>query len=291
MKITENQIRKIIRSELKAGAENRRLDEFTGIKAALTQIFKGLGGLISAGFSTAKGSYNPGDFKVSYENPYPNKSAESLSPKTDAYDQVYALSRVLWHIDTAIMLGVQSTGFALKKLQALEFPVEPDDQSFSETLEEATEDVSQAAGYFSEYLSRAGSSKVSEIGAGLEPGQSLTETLESFAEAVSAVEALNPVNDWETILKSKAVATIMEGDDEKSESLKNLVNETKGSNMQNIDKVGELKSAIDEINTIAKQAEQVMDVAADEAGEKPEDSALLDHRDRILRVMIREILS
>ena len=290
MRLTEHQIRDIIRSELKKGDGARRIDEFTGIKAALTQIFKGLGAILGAGFSTAKGQYNPGDYTTTYENPSGGGSAENLNPKTDAYDQVYALSRVLWHIDSAIELSLQSLGFGLDKLKSLEFPVEPDDETFSETLNEASEDIASAVGYFSEYLSRAESSKVSEIGASLEPGDALTDFLKNFAEAVSAVESLNPANDWESIITSKAVATVMEADDEKAEAMKNLINQTKGSNMQNLGKLGELKTAIDEANTIAVQAEQVMDVAAEEAGEKPEDSALLDHYDRMVRAMVRECL-
>ena len=202
MRLTESQIREILRKELTEAAGLERLDEFTGIKAALTQIFKGLGAVIGAAFGKASSTYDPSKFKVAYEPAEPGKSEKKLSPKTDAYDQVYALGRVLWHIDTAISLGNQSMTFAVEKLKTLEFPVEKEDDAFSETLQQATENASEALGYFKGYLSKAESSKVSDVGANIDPGESLTETLQNFAAAVSDIEGLNPVSDWESIISS-----------------------------------------------------------------------------------------
>lgn len=290
MRLTESQIREILRKELTEAAGLERLDEFTGIKAALTQIFKGLGAVIGAAFGKASSTYDPSKFNVTYEPADPGKSEKDLSPKTDAYDQVYALGRVLWHIDTAISMGNQSMGFAVEKLNTLEFPVEKEDESFSQTLQQATEDASTALGFFKGYLSKAESSKVSDIGANIEPGQSLTDTLKNFAAAVSELEALNPTSDWENIVSSKAVQQILDKKDESTEKMRNMINQVKGDNMQNIPKLGELKSLIDQANQVAVQAEEVMDFAADEAGEKPKDSSLLDHYEA-LRPLIREILS
>ena len=229
--------------------------------------------------------------KVNYNNPGAGRSADKLEPKTDAYDQVYALSRVLFHIDGAIEFGLSYTARGLDSLKKLEFPVEAEDEKFTENLNYASEQISGGAGVFSEYLSKSGSSKVSDIGAALEPASDLTGTLENFAKAVSSLESLNPVSDWENILKSKAVQKVLDSEGEKSESMKNLINETKGANMQNIPKLSELKTALDEANAIAVQAEEVVNFAADEAGEAPEESELLDHHDKMLRKMVRGILS
>ena len=139
-------------------------------------------------------------------------------------------------------------------------------------------------------LSKAESSKVSQIGADLKPGQTLSENIKNLAAAVQAAEALNPEADFENIEKSDSVQNVLDKDDESSEEMKNLINSIKGGSMQNLDKFGELKKLIDEANDIAMQAEQVMDVAAEEEGAKPEDSALLDNY-QILRAYARKIIS
>lgn len=296
MRLTENQIRSIIRSELTHADGDERLDELLGgafkaLKAGLALVFKGLGAVTSAAFGTAESTYDPSKYKVSYASSDSNKSPETLSPKTDAYDQVYALGRVLWHIDASIELSVQSMGYGVESLKSLEFPVEPDDEIFGETLKAATENIATGAGYLKAYLSKAKSSKVSEIGASIEPGETLTGTLTNMAKAVTELESLNPVSDWETIIKSDAVTKVLATEGEPSENMKNLINEIKGDSMQNIGKIGDLKGLIDEANKIAVQAEQVMDVAAEEEGAKPEDSELLDHHIRDLRLLIREMIS
>ena len=291
MKLTENQIRSIIRSELNNSNGIERLDEFKGIKAALTQIFKGLGAVIGASFGKASSTYDPSKYGVSYSSAKPGKTEKDLSPKTDAYDQVYALGRVLWHIDTAIDLGGQSLQYGVEKLKTLEFPVEGDDEDFSSTLNAATENISEALGSFKAYLSKAQSSKVSGIGAAIEPGETLTDTLAKFAAAISELEGINPMGDWETIISSKAVEQVLEKEGEAAENMQNLINQVKGDSMQNIPDLSNLKTLVDEANRTAVQAEEVMNFAADEAGEKPEDSELLDHYDRALRAVIKEVLS
>ena len=73
--------------------------------------------------------------------------------------------------------------------------------------------------------------------------------------------------------------------------MKNAINDVKCTSMQNIPKLSDFKVKIDQANQVAVQAEQVMDFAAEEAGEKPEESELLDHYERSLRLMIRKVLS
>ena len=286
MRLTESQIRSIISSELKEAKGLERLDEFKAIFGALVGIFKALGGLLSTNFAAAAKSYDKSGFKTSYDNKSDGKSEKSLSPKTDPYDQVYMLGQVLWHVDAAIELSITSMDNAITDLNSLEFPVEPDDTSFSDILNSATENISRSAGHFGGYLSKAPSSKISGIGANLEPGEMPTEALKNLAAAVSELESVDPISDWEKISKSEAVTNVVDGESENAEALKNLINEINGSYIKNIDRLDELKTKIDEANTIAVQAEQVMDVAAEEEGAKPEDSDLLDHRIRKLRVLI-----
>ncbi len=290
MRLTERQIRSIIRKELLADSREKRLDEFKGIKAALGMIFKGLGAVIGAAFGKASSTYDPSKYTTAYEPSKPGKSPDSLTPKTDPYDQVYALGRVIWHVDTAISLGKQSLGFGLDKLRGLEFPVEPDDENFSEKLQAGTDNLAEALGYFKGYLSKAKSSKVSDIGANIEAGETLVEIIGNFAEAVSAVEALNVMGDWDNITKSEAVQNVIKKDDDSSEKMKNLINSVKGDNMQNIPALSDMKTMLDEANKIAQDAQAVMDFSAEEEGVKPEDSALLDHHKRMIRAVIREVL-
>ena len=213
-----------------------------------------------------------------------------MSPKTDAYDQVYALGDVLWHIDTAIDLSIGDLKSGVETLKALSFPVEPGDTEFSSNLSIAAESVSTAMGRFAGYISKAKSSKVSGIGAELKPGSGMTATLANFAQGVSSVEDLDPLADWKNITSSDAVKTVLERDDESSENMQNMINDVEGNNISNIDRIEELKALIDEANTIAVQAEQVVDVAAEETGEKPESSDLLDHYERSIRAIVREVL-
>lgn len=284
-----------MRSQLVRDAELRRLEEqgiMSAFKAGLALLFKGLGAAISGAFGKASSSYDPSKNDVKYVPSTPGKTAADLSPKTDAYDQVYALGQVLWHIDTAIDLAMADMEFGVNTLKDLEFPADPEDSDFSEKLKSGTENISSGAGYFSAYLSKAESSKVSEVGSSLEPGETLTTTLESFAKSLLALEGLNVVSDWDNIVSSKAVNNVLDRKDENSEAMKNLINKVKGSSMQNIPRLPELKALIDEANAIAIQAEEVVDFAAGEAGEKPEESALLDHKLAVssLRDLISEIL-
>ena len=292
MRLTERQIRSVIREELTDARGDSRLDEFAGIKAALALIFRGLGAVIGAAFGKAESTYDPSKYNnaVSYVPSDPGKSAASLSPKTDPYDQVYALGRVIWHVDTAIDLGKQSLGFGVEKLRTLEFPVEAEDEDFATTLEDATDDLATALGYFKGYLSKAESSKVSDIGASIEPGETLTDIIKSLADAVTAVEALNVMADWDKISTSKAVQSVLDKDDDRAEEMKNLINSIKGGSMQNLGGLGEMKTLLDEANKIGEQAQQVMDFSAEEEGVKPDDSALLDHHERMIRTVIREML-
>ena len=81
MRLTERQIKDIIRRELSEASGIERLDEFKAIKDALTQIFKAFGALLFSGFSSAKSTYDPSRFKVNYNNPGAGRSADKLEPK------------------------------------------------------------------------------------------------------------------------------------------------------------------------------------------------------------------
>ena len=118
----------------------------------------------------------------------------------------------------------------------------------------------------------------------------LTEMLKNLAEAVSEIESIDPIADWEKIEKSEAVQNVVDGETENAEELKNLINEINGNYTKNIEKLSELKSLIDEANNLAMQAEQVMDVAAEEEGALPEESDLIDHKMYVLRDLISEII-
>jgi hypothetical protein len=289
MILTERQIRELIKTELRGGDSSRRLNEFKALLQALTGIFKQLGGVLSTGFSNAVSAYQNAN-AAKYTSATPGKNKDSLSPKTDAYDQVFALGEVLWHIDASIDLSMSAMERATESLDQLDIPVEPDDQDFSRNLNAAGEAVGDALGYFSGYLAKAPSSKVSDLGGGLEPGESLTDSLKKFAAAVSDLESLNPVSDWEKIVSSEAVENVLKKEDEDSENMKNLINDIKGNNLKNIARIGDLKALIDQANVKSVEAEQIMDVAAEETGQKPDESELLDHYD-VLRTMIREIVS
>ena len=288
MRLTEQQLRKIIRGELVTDAEKQRLQEL-GIKDALVSIFKGLGAMVGLGFGKGAKSYNHAP-KVSHVS---GKSVEKLSPKTDAYDQVYALYTVLDHIGSGIDLAMQTMEYGKENLDGLEIPVEPGDEKFSEDLQQATEWIAESAGTFGTWLSRAKSSKISSIGADLQPAEKLTDLLKNFAEAVSALESADPAGDWGKIVGSKAVQQVIEKGGETSESMKNLINEVTGGPLGNIKKLPQLKILIDESFALATEAEKVMDFAAEEEGEKPEDSELLDHivRETELRVLISGMIS
>ena len=287
MKLTEGQIRELIRIELNGSDSSYKLNEFKELLRALSGIFKELGGVLSTGFGKAVSAYQNAN-KATYTSTK-GKSKDKLSPKTDAYDQVYALGDVLWHIDSAVDLSIQQMEYGVEKLNLLNIPVEADDAEFGTTLSEAGGNISEAVGYFSGYLSKAQSSKISDVGSGIQPGETLTDTLRNFAQGVSEVERLNPLADWENIKSSEAVENVLDKDDEDAENMKNLINQIEGNNIRNIDRLGDLKSLIDEANSIAVTAEQVVDTAAEETGVAPESSDLLDHN-ILLRPLIREIM-
>ena len=290
MRLTESQIKSIILSELKNADGLERLDEFKAIFKALTAVFKSIGSAIATAFSAAMADVDEGGYKAVYNNKTPGKSEKALSPKTDPYDQVYTIGRVLFFVDAGIEFAIIDMERAVETMKELNFPVEAEDTAFSETLNAAAENVSTASGVFAGYLSKAPSSKISSVGAALKPGTMLTEMLKNLAEAVSEIESIDPIADWEKIEKSEAVQNVVGGETENAEELKNLINEINGNYTKNIEKLSELKSLIDEANDLAMQAEQVMDVAAEEEGALPEESDLIDHKMYVLRDLISEII-
>ena len=291
MRLTESQIKSIILYELRDAEGLERLDEFKAIFQALTAVFKSIGSAISTAFSDAMADVDETGYKAAYNNKTPGKSEKALSPKTDPYDQVYTIGRVLFHVDAGIEFAISNMQRAVEKMDELNFPVEAEDTEFSETLNAAAEDVSTAGGVFAGYLSQAPSSKISSIGASLKPGQMLTEMLENLAAAVSELETIDPISDWRKIEKSEAVRNVVDGETDNAEELKNLINEINGSYTKNIPKLADLKSLIDKANDLAIQAEQVMDVAAEEEGALPEESDLIDHKIHDLRALISEWLN
>lgn len=271
--LTESQIRDILRHEIQHGTGELRLEQLGFMKKLLTGLFKGLGALISKGFEVGSSTYDPSKYGLTHAG---GKSDEELSPRTDAYDQVYALSRVMWQIGSAVELSLQTADYAAKDFGELEFPINPDDEKFVKTLEQATDWVGQTAGRFREWLGQTKSTKISEIGAGLEPGETVSGTLENLAEAIKQLEALNPEEDWENIVSSEAVQSVLKKKGEKADQMQNLINSTKSESLAKVKQLPELKSAIDQSYQIATKAQQALDASAEEGGEKPEDSALLD---------------
>jgi hypothetical protein len=271
--LTEGQVRDILRHEIQYGTGELRLEQLGFIKKMLTGLFKGLGSLIAKGFEVGSSTYDPSKYGLAHAG---GKSDEELSPRTNAYDQVYALSRVMWQVGSATELSLQTAEIAAKGFGELEFPINPDDEKFVETLEQATDWVGQTAGRFKEWLGQTKSTKVSEIGAGLEPGETVSGTLENLAEAIKQLESLNPEEDWENIVGSEAVQSVLKTKGEKADQMQNLINQTKSESLAKIKQLPELKSAIDQSYQIAVKAQQALDASAEEGGEKPEDSALLD---------------
>ena len=106
MRLTESQIKSIILSELKNADGLERLDEFKAIFKALTAVFKSIGSAIATAFSAAMADVDEGGYKAVYSNKTPGKSEKALSPKTDPYDQVYTIGRVLFlaHSNNGIIL-------------------------------------------------------------------------------------------------------------------------------------------------------------------------------------------
>ena len=155
--LSERQIRDIVRHELLHGTGELRLEQLNFIKKLLTNLFKGLGALISKGFEMGASTYDPSKFGLSHAT---GKSVEELSPRTDAYDQVYALSQVMWQIGSAVELSLQTADIAAKEFERLDFPIETDDEDFVKTLETASDWVGQTAGRMREWLGQTKSSKV-----------------------------------------------------------------------------------------------------------------------------------
>lgn len=290
MRLTESQIKSIILSELKNADGLERLDEFKAIFQALTAVFKSIGSAIVSAFSGAMADVDTAGYTPTYSNKTAGKSEKNMSPKTDPYDQVYTIGRVLFHVDAGVEFAMQDLQRAIDKMKQLNFPVEAEDTEFAETLNDAAEDISTAAGVFAGYLAKAPSSKISSIGAALKPGQLISEMLKNLADAVGDVEGIDPVSDWEKIEKSEAVQNVVNGETENAEELKNLINEINGNYTKNIEKIPDLKSLIDEANELAMQAEKVMDVAAEEEGAMPEESELIDHKIHVLRDLISEMV-
>jgi len=295
--ITEENLREIIRVELIKNTkvtDSNQLNE--QIMAALKQIVQGLGQMLGIGFEKASSTYDPSKYGIKHAT---GKSVEELEPKTDPYDQVYALSRVMWHIGAGIDLALQNLEYAAERGSELEFPDQEEEgasEEFIEKFNQLGEYAAASAGYLREYLSQSKSNKIEEIGLTIEPQDTISDTLKSLAEGVTALEGANAVSDWEKILGSAAVGKVLEGDDEAASSLQSIINETKGDALAKIGKTGDLKTAIDEVYQIALDAEKVIDTVAVETGAKPEESELLDHFSRRgktiseaeIRVMIRK---
>ena len=204
---------------------------------------------------------------------------ESLEPKKNAYDQVYVLSQTLWHVGAGVDLALQSAKYAKDWQSDMEIPTdEAGQEKFASDVTQVTEYVADAAGSLAGYLAQSKSNRLEEIGMAIDPGEKMTDAIESMAAAITELESVDPRSEFEKIIQSGAVQKVIKGDDQDAASeMQSLINETKTISYANIGLLGELKETLDEVYQNAKLVEQANEQLAADTGEKVEDSELVDH--------------
>ena len=285
IRITKRQLRECVRSYV---IINGRLDE--GFLDDLKDFVSGFGADLSSAFQGAAAEYED---PSGIEHPA-GTSAEELKPEENPYDQVYILSEVMWHIGTAVEFAIESAESANDAVDRLEPPTDEIlNDVFMAEFTGMAEEIARGAGTFREYLTKSKSNKIEEIGLQIESGDQASDTLKSMAEAITNLEGADPMGDWDNIIESEAVKNALEGDDEKASKLQSLINETKGVSIEQVKKIGQLKTLLEELYEKVLTAQDLVDEIAVGAGAKPEESELLSHYDPkydSLRVLIRESL-
>ena len=161
----------------------------------------------------------------------------------------------------------------------MEIPTdEAGQEKFASDVTQVTEYVADAAGSLAGYLAQSKSNRLEEIGMAIDPGEKMTDAIESMAAAITELESVDPRSEFEKIIQSGAVQKVIKGDDQDAASeMQSLINETKTISYANIGLLGELKETLDEVYQNAKLVEQANEQLAADTGEKVEDSELVDH--------------
>jgi|TARA_R110002073_G_scaffold185164_3_gene343753 hypothetical protein len=281
MRITEGLLREIVRKELLKNtdaSEEQHLNEILkAITGAFKEMFSGLAQILGSAFTDAKTSkYDASKYGIKHST---GKSIESLEPKKNAYDQVYVLSQTLWHVGAGVDLALQSAKYAKDWQSDMEIPTdEAGQEKFASDVTQVTEYVADAAGSLAGYLAQSKSNRLEEIGMAIDPGEKMTDAIESMAAAITELESVDPRSEFEKIIQSGAVQKVIKGDDQDAASeMQSLINETKTISYANIGLLGELKETLDEVYQNAKLVEQANEQLAADTGEKVEDSELVDH--------------
>lgn len=275
MIINETKLRKVIRAEISKNPNASEKEQLNEILGALKQMWAGLKQMFSGFFSKAETSYR----EPSHLRHAAGVAVADLKPKENAYDQVYLLSRVIWHVGSAIDMPIDSLGYAKDNLADLELPTDEETQErFSEGFTRVSENIAEAGGHLRTYLSKSGSGSLEDIGLAVEPAEKASEILVLMAEAIKQLEAKNPTEDWEKVIGAKAVTDVLEGEDtEAANNMRTLINSVAGDDIPKIQKIGTLKNLVDEVYQAVLAAEESMNAELVDAGEKPEESELLDH--------------
>jgi hypothetical protein len=117
-----------------------------------------------------------------------------------------------------------------------------------------------------------------------------------MADAVKKIEAFNIPGETEKLLASDAVKAVLAGDDNDAEHA-NIAAEKITGYLQNVQKIGYLKTLIDEMYPLVKEIEGAMEeYSKEEAPPEPEQTSLLAHRipgvdTEALREYIRDALN
>jgi hypothetical protein len=274
--LSEAWVREYVRVILSESSQQQgRLNE--GILDFLGDMFKGLGGAFN------KVKIDTGKFET-----YGVDFAE-IDPKRNAEEQFWATLAVIQTVGYAVgstpLTYLEDAKETLEASDRLKNLPQSDEEmeDFAEEFSRVIDDVASSFGLLVKWLTdslpadKPWFRKFSAIGDAAKPGKNATETLENMADAVKKIEAFNIPGETEKILASDAVKAVLTGDDETALVLARAAKKIP-EYLQNVQKIGYLKTLIDEVHPLVKEIEEVMEeYSKEEAPPEPEQTSLLAH--------------
>jgi len=223
-----------------------------------------------------------------------------LDPKRNAVDQLWAASTITQNVGYAIASAtlsyLEQAKETLEASDRLKNLPQSDEEmkDFAEEFGWVIDAIASSFGNLAKWLTDSLAAdqpwfkKFQDIGNAAKPGKNATETLENMADIVKKIEGFNIPGETEKILASDAVQAVLAGDGDDAKHANEVAKDISGF-LQNVQKIGYLKTIIDEVYPAVKEIEVAMEeYSSGEAPSEVEQTNLLAH---YVRATMREALN